>query len=166
MSLSSTTPSIPFGGTVTRAEFARIQTLLLPAWARWYVMYLCLGVILLATSLPHATWSGLATTALFAVGFVVAMALFTKRTQARTWKRVVALNGRVHGAIGPAGLEWNTANAQSRLEWARIAKIAHGRDLTLAFYAPRCAFFFPRSFFESEQAWHAFNAAIDAYAPA
>ncbi len=162
MTSSSTNLPIAFGGVVTRPEFVRVQSLLLPAWARWYVIYPVLGVIFFGTSLPGATAQSATSDVLFALIFVIGMTLFTRRVRTRTWKQVVRLGGRVHGAITQDGIEWNTDNTASRFEWAKIMKVAHGKDLTLAFHAPRAAFFFPRTFFESDQAWSAFNAEIDA----
>jgi hypothetical protein len=97
--------------------------------------------------------------------FPIGMALFTRRVRARAWKQATRLNGRVHGVITPAGIEWNTERTASRFEWAKIVRIKQAGDLTLAFYTPRCAFFFPRSFFASEAEWAAFNEAITGYVP-
>jgi len=156
--------SIAFAGTVTREEFARIQSRLLPAWARWYVFYPVAVVVVLAVSLPGARLSELVVDfAAFFVLFPIGMALVTQRVRAHAWKQATRLNGRVHGAITPEGIEWNTERTASRFEWARIERVARTADLTLAFYSPRRAFFFPRSFFASEAQWTAFNQAIAGY---
>jgi hypothetical protein len=159
-------PATAFAGTITRAGFVRVQSLLLPAWARWYVMYPVLGAIFLAASLPGATPIDVVSDLLFMLLFAAAMTLFTRRVRHRAWQQAVRLNGRVHGALTAEGLEWNTDNTASRFEWAKIVKVAHAPDMTLAFHTPRCAFYFPRSFFETEAAWSAFNAEIDARVPA
>jgi hypothetical protein len=158
--------AVAFAGTVTRDEFARIQSLLLPRWARWYVFYPVAAVVVLAVSLPGARLSELVVDfAAFFVLFPIAMALFTRRVRTRAWKQALRLNGRVHGAITPEGIEWNTERTATRFDWAKIERVAQTADLTLAFYSARCAFFFPRSFFASEAEWAAFNRAIAGYVP-
>ena len=157
--------SIAFAGTVTRREFERIQSRLLPTWARWYVLYPAAAVVFFAVTLPGARLSELVGDLVFVALFPIGMTMFTRRVRARAWKEAVRLNGRVHGAITPEGIEWNTERTASRFEWARIERVTRAADLVLAFYAPRCAFFFPRSFFASTAEWTAFNRAIDGYVP-
>ncbi len=160
-----TTPSIPFAGSVTLAEFGRVQQRLLPAWARWQVLYPALAVIFLAVRLPEAhKVSDLVTDVLLVALFAVAVTFSTRRARARSWRQVVRLHGRVHGAISPAGIDWNTERSTAHYEWAQILRVDQTRDLTLAFFMPRGAFYFPRSFFESDAAWTAFNEAIVGYA--
>jgi hypothetical protein len=156
--------SFAFAGQVTRPEFERVQTRLLPVWARWYVMYPVLLVIFGAFTLPGARPSELAGDLVFVIGFPLAMRVVTKRARTQAWKQMVGLSGRVHGVITADGIEWNTERSTTRYEWARIPRIAQADGLTLAFYSKRCAFFFPRSLFESDAAWTAFNAAIAGYA--
>ncbi len=159
--------SIAFAGTVTRDEFSRIQTRLLPAWARWYVFYPVALAVVLAIELPGARPSQLVVDwAAFLVLFPIAMALFTRRVRTRAWKQALRLNGRVHGAVTAGGIEWNTERTAARFEWAKIERVSRTADLVLAFYSARCAFFFPRSFFASEADWAAFNEAIAAWGPA
>ena len=159
-----TSPSHPFAGTVTHAEFARIQHRMQPVWARWYVLYPVLAAIFLACTLPGANLVVQVTIdavllAIFAAAIVVA----TRRARARAWRQAMRLGGRVHGAISPAGIEWNTERSSARYEWAQIARIDQGEGLTLAFFQSRGAFYFPRSFFASDAAWAAFNEAISGY---
>lgn len=160
-----TPPSFAFAGTVTREEFGRIQSRLLPVWARWYAIYPVLAVVFVACTVPGAhKVSELVTDVLFMAMFGVAMAFVTRRARTRAWRQVVRLGGRVHGAITPAGIEWNTERTTARYEWAQILRIDQTTGLTLAFFQPRGAFYFPRSFFGSDAAWTAFNDAIARHA--
>ncbi len=158
--------SIAFAGTVTRDEFARIQSRLLPAWGRWYVIYPVAAAVVLAVQLPGARLSELVVdmTAFFVL-FPICMAWVTRRVRTRAWKQAIRLSGRVHGAITSAGIEWNTERTATRFDWAKIERVARTPGLTLAFYSRYGAFFFPRSFFASQAEWTAFNEAIGRYAP-
>ncbi len=155
--------SVAFAGTVTRQEFDRIQAQLLPVWARWYVLYPVVAVVFFAVTLPGARLSELVGDLVFVALFPIGMAMFMRRVRARAWQQAIRLGGRVHGAITPEGIEWNTERTAARFEWAKIERVARTADLTLAFHSPRCAFFFPRSFFASEADWTAFNRAIAGY---
>lgn len=156
-----TQPSHEFAGTVTRQEFARIQHRMLPVWARWYVLYPALAVVVLAFTLPGAhKVSNVVMDVLLMPILAAAVAFGTRRAQARAWRLVVRQSGRVHGAISPAGIEWNTERSSARYGWAQIARIDQANGLTLAFFQSRGAFYFPRSFFASDAAWAAFNEAL------
>lgn len=157
--------SHPFAGTVTLAEFARVQQRLLPAWARWYVLYPALAVVFLACTLPGAhKVSEVVIDVLFMAMFGAAMAFVTRRARVRAWRQVVRLGGRVHGTISPAGVEWITERTTARHEWAQIVRVDRTEGLVLAFFSSRGAFYFPRSFLDSDAAWTAFNDAIAGYA--
>ena len=164
--MDQTPAAIAFAGTATRQEFDRIQSQLLPTWARWYVLYPALAAVIFAISLPGARLSELVfDLAAFFVLFPIGMAMFTRRVRTRTWKQAMRLGGRVHGAITPEGIEWNTERTAARFEWAKIIRVKQVADLTLAYYTPRSAFYFPRSFFATEADWTAFNQAIVGYMP-
>ena len=156
--------SLAFAGTVTRGEFDRIQSMLLPRWARWYVFYPMLAAVFCAVSLPGAKLSDLLVDLVIVVLFPLAMLVVTRRARSRAWRQAQRLGGAVHGAITSEGIEWNTADTASRFEWSKIVRVTQADGMTLAFYTPRCAFFFPRSFFASESVWWEFNGAIAGYA--
>ncbi len=157
-------PSVAFAGTLSLEEFGRIQKAILPRWARWYVTVPILAIAVFCSVGPTTDPTLLLVDLGVLAIVLLAMRLTVRRVQARTWKQSVRLVGRVHGAITPEGIEWNSERSTSRYEWARITEVRRAGDLTLAFYAPRCAFYFPRSFFDSQASWDAFNAAITAYA--
>lgn len=158
------TPPHAFAGTLTLEEFGRVQRAILPKWVRWYVT---LPLLAIATFLGMGAATNVASLVLDLVilGLVVgSLQVVIRRAAVRQWKQTVQLVGRVHGRITHEGIEWNTDRSTSRYEWARIVEVKQVDDLTLAFYAPRCAFYFPRSFFDSDARWTAFNAAIAAHA--
>ncbi len=162
MNQVSTATPVTFAGTLTRAEFGRVQSMLLPAWARWYVIFplLAVGLFFFSGSREEAANPSLQllSTALILIGAAWAM----RYTRTRAWNQLVRLHGRVSGTLTSDGIDWHTSMSTTRFEWAKVIRIARADGLTLAFYTPRCAFYFPRSFFESEEAWAAFNAVIDA----
>jgi hypothetical protein len=162
---TSTPASFDFAGTVTRPEFARIQHRMLPVWARWYVLYPMVAAVLAFFTLrDELTLSRIVTEVLILVIVVVAMVVTTRRTRERAWRQAVRMAGRVHGAISPAGIDWNTDRSTAHFEWAQVTRIDRTENLTLTFLGPRSAFYFPRSFFASDAAWAAFNEAVVRYA--
>ena len=156
--------SLAFAGTVSRGEFDRIQSMLLPKWARWYVFYPALAAVFCAFSLPGAKLSDLLVDLVIVVLFPLAMLGVTRRARSRAWRQMQRLGGAVQGVITSEGIEWNTVNTASAFAWSKIVRVAQADGMTLAFYTPRCAFYFPRSFFASESAWSEFNGAIAGYA--
>ena len=156
-------PSVAFTGTLTRAEFDRVQLHLLPPWARWYVCYPMFAVVVFFVSptrdLPIDPWLKV----LFAAIPVIGLDWLMRKSRTKAWNQLMQLGGRVSGSISAEGIEWRTAMLTTRFDWSKVVRVAHADGLTLAFYTPRCAFYFPRSFFESDQVWAAFNAEIDAH---
>ncbi len=161
-----TRPSFPFSGTVTLPEFERIQTQLTPAWARRGVLHAVMAVALATVALVDRSLPELLAFALLFAAFVALRRVFARRAHERAWKRAVQLGGRMHGDISAQGILWNTERSSTRFEWANVLRLDQAEGLTLAYYTPRCAFFFPRSFFESDAAWTAFNEAIAGWVPA
>jgi hypothetical protein len=157
------TPSFAFAGTLTLEEFGRVQKTILPVWTRWYVTTPLQAIVLFCvTGLPKEPSTWLYDLGALAV-VLIAVQLTIRRARMRTWKQSVQIVGRVHGAITPDGIDWVTDRSTSRYEWAKIIAVKQADGLTLAFYAPRCAFYFPRSFFDSDETWAGFNLAIAAY---
>jgi len=95
---------------------------------------------------------------------VLAVPVAMRRTRTRLWRHTVQPVGRVHGRITPEGIEWNTDRSTTRWEWARFVEVQRVGDLASASCAPRSAFYFPRSSFESDGRWTAFDTAIAACA--
>ena len=158
------TPSIAFAGTLSLEEFGRVQRAILPVWTRWYVTMPIQALVLLGVAgLPRNPQAWLYDLGALVV-VLVAVQVVIRRSRVRAWKQSARLVGRVHGAVTPEGIDWNTDRSASRYEWARIIQVKRTDDLTLAFYAPRCAFYFPRSFFDSDATWTGFNQAIVGYA--
>ena len=162
MNPASTNPSVAFAGTLTRAEFGRVQSMLLPAWARWYVIspIAAIGAFFSVESIVKP--SGLGFHLLLTILALIGIGWTMRDVRTRAWKQFVDVGGRVRGTVAADGIEWNTSMSTTRCEWAKVTRVARADGLTLAFYTPRCAFYFPRSFFDSDQAWTAFSAEIDA----
>ena len=167
MASPQTDGRIAFAGTPSRAEFDRITTLMLPTWARWYVLYPVMGVIFVAVSLHGARRaSELVVDGVFALVVPLALLLFERRRRTRAWTQAVRLTGRIHGVVSPDGIEWNTERSTSRFEWSQVTRVARAAELAVVFHGPRSGFYFPRSFFESDAAWAAFGAELAARGPA
>jgi hypothetical protein len=161
MNCPDATVTIPFSGSPSKQAFLRVQSLLLPAWARWYVfapgvlyLFVSFGVgWTAAISTPTSALPDLFLTVLF----LLASAAITRYLRIKTWRNTMALVGNIHGVITDTGIEWITAHTTSKFEWDKFIKARQETDLSLVFYAERCALYFPRSFFASEQEWQQFR---------
>jgi hypothetical protein len=92
------------------------------------------------------------------IGLVEAIAAYRRRS---AWRSVLKFTGNVQGVATDQGIEWRTQHSSSKFEWGQLLKAHRERDLSLVFYAPRCAFYFPQEFFASEQEWISFNDLLD-----
>lgn len=152
---------IPFRGELTQRQFSQVQSLLLPWWARAYVVVpVCVFVFVSI----GAGWSSVLENPLsvvedflFALVVLFASALITWYGRKRAWLASAKLHGQVHGQVSAAGLDWNTDVTTTRLAWDKLIGFKEAGSLVLVYYAPRCAFYFPRCFFADEQAWHSFR---------
>lgn len=97
---------------------------------------------------------------LFAGFMVIAIWAATFYLHTRAWKAQDALHGEITGTVGEQGIAWSTATTSSQFPWEKILKSKQLPDMTLAFYTPRCAFYFPRDFFASDEDWRQFNDTI------
>lgn len=155
-----------FGGTLSFAQFDRIQQVLLPWWMRKWVV---IPFVLYASIFGDRGWATvLSNPVMQVVGLCVGTTILllmwglVRFARRRVWKRVVALNGAISGSAGADGVEWNTALTQARFPWAKFIKLRKRPDLLLLYYMPRCALYFPRAFFGSEEAWRTFCALASA----
>lgn len=78
----------------------------------------------------------------------------------RAWRNYVRLHGAVSGRVGDQGLEWKTESTTTSMNWGKLLGYKALSDLTLIYYAPRCAFFLPRGFFKSDEQWSAMQALL------
>jgi len=165
MNRNSVTLPVAFSGSVSRKDFSRVQALLLPWWTRWYFFVPCVVYVFVSMGAgwPAALRHPLsAAPDLGLAGFVLAVAAtITIYGRTRNWRSLTAVTGRVHGAATTSGIEWNTDNASARFAWEKLVKVRRANDLTLVFYAPGCAFYFPRDFFDSEDSWQQFNEMLE-----
>jgi hypothetical protein len=157
---------LPFGGTLSFAQFDRIQQVLLPWWMRKWVV---IPFVLYASIFGDREWqvvfgNPVVWMAGLFVGAVILLVMWglVRFARRRAWKQVVALNGAISGSAGVEGIDWNTALTQARFPWTKFIKLRKRSDLVLLYYLPRCALYFPRAFFGSEEAWTAFGALADA----
>lgn len=151
----------PFRGNASWPQFRRIQRALLPWWANSYVTaaYMTFLMVSLGTGWGVALSSPVeAIGDLVVVGFLLAFVWgATFYLHKRAWKAQGALHGEITGTVGEQGIEWTTATMTSKFPWAKILKYKQLSDMTLTFYSPRCAFYFPRDFFSSDEDWRQFN---------
>lgn len=149
--------SIAFAGTLGEAEFFRIRHAFLPVWLRWYFSVPVLliffiqissgwGQVLLEPQLvvPDVLYFLLVFAGVFPI------VRFGRRRSLREFLRT---HGPVRGQITADGLEWRTEATVASLPWSKLIGHRISRDVVLLYYAPRCAFFLPRSFFAGEQEW-------------
>lgn len=153
---------ISFGGALSFAQFERIQRGLLPWWMRtWIVVpFVVYAFAFNGRSIADIVDQPIVTMLCLALAMGVLLLIWglLRFSRRRAWKRAVALNGSVAGSAGAEGISWNTELTQTRFPWTKVTKLRKCPDLVLLFYAPRCALYFPREFFASEEAWHAFGA--------
>ncbi|MDC6169708.1 YcxB family protein [Paucibacter sp. XJ19-41] len=148
-----------FSGTIDARQFSRVQSALLPVWSRWYVFaptcllaFLALGIgwgeafANPVRAIPDLVWG---------LGVFVACLLLTWYGRRRAWQNYVRLHGSISGQVSQQGIEWKTEASNTVLPWEKLLGFRMSSDLVLVFYAPRCAFFLPRSFFASTQEWTA-----------
>jgi len=158
----STSPARPvsFRGEVTLQQFNEVQKGLLPVWARFYVSGpLCVFLfVALGVGWPTAVANPAAAVPDMAYGLLALLggALATWMARKKAWQANAQMHGEVHGYLTQEGLEWNTSTTSSKFPWSKLLKYKHSGDLVLVFYSPRCAFYFPRSFFAGGQEWRSF----------
>lgn len=166
MNIDADDLQVAFSGQLSQAEFSRVQALMMPPWTRWYVAIPCAICLFISTGVGWPrVWAHPSTAApdlLLAAAVLVAVAAITSYGRRKRWRQVTAITGSVHGVLTAAGIEWNTDNSSSRFSWEKLVKIRRTRDLTLVFYAPACAFYFPRSFFHTSDSWRTFNESVTA----
>lgn len=142
---------ISFGGQISKRDFLRVQSLLMPIWARWYVFVPCVIYLFVsfgvgwsqAISDPHSS----AQDFMFAALALLISAAISRYSRTKSWRSTTALVGSVRGVASESGIEWSTSNTTSTFDWKKFIKVNQTKDLSLVFYAPRCAFYFPREFF-------------------
>jgi YcxB-like protein len=152
---------IPFRGEITQFDFARAQSLLLPKWATAYVIVpLCLFLFIHLGIGWSATFQNPLSALpdlLFAFAVIAAYWAITWFGRRRAWQADAQMHGQTYGLLSPVGLEWNTEITSTKLPWNKLLRFKEVKDLVLIYYSPHCAFYFPRSFFSSEESWGSFK---------
>jgi hypothetical protein len=150
-----------FGGTLSFAQFDRIQQVLLPWWMRKWVV---IPFVLYASIFNDREWAVVLSDPVVPIAglFVAAVILLLmsgliRFVRRRAWKQVVALNGAISGSLAADGIHWNTELTRACFPWTKFIKLRKRPDLLLLYYMPRCALYFPRAFFDSEEAWQTFG---------
>lgn len=142
--------SIQFGGQVDRKQFRAIQKLLLPWWAKPQILVLAVLYLVISSGVgwktalvePAKALPDLAVALAIILGYFAWSSFYWNRT----WKAYQNLHGQISGTVGQDGVEWNTSTASSRFSWEKIHKYKRTPTITLVFYAPRSALFFPPQF--------------------
>jgi hypothetical protein len=159
--------SIAFRGELTQRDFHRVQRSLLPLWARAYVFVPACVVLFISIGVgwqkvfaqPFAALPDM----LFAFLVFLASAAILHFGGRKQWQANARLHGQVNGQLTSEGLEWNTSTTKGTFPWSKLTHFSESTDLVLVFYAPRCAFYFPKTFFATEDAWHAFKELLAAH---
>jgi len=150
-----------FRGELTEREFRRVQSALLPFWARAYVLAPACVFVFIAIGVgwpavfadPLAAFPEL----FFGLMVLVFAAFITWRSRRKQWQTNAQLHGQVSGQLTARGLEWNTSTTKAEFPWSKLTHFTASEELVLIFFAPRCAFYFPKSFFATDDAWHSFK---------
>jgi hypothetical protein len=140
---------VSFRGELTRQQFSQVQSLLLPLWARAYVvvpmcvlLFISIGVgwpAVLAN--PLAVFPDL----LFALLVLLASALILWFGRRKAWQANARLHGEIHGQLTAEGLEWNTSITKANFPWSKLLAFKESGDLVLVLYAPRVRSTFRRT---------------------
>jgi len=158
---------IPFSGSLTKQQFLYVQRNLLPGWLNyWPIAAVILGLTAFNISVgtgwstfvrnPLAAWDDVLAAAII----VVIIPLVFRRAWGKAWKQNLELHGDIAGEVHSGGVTWKTAVTTSNFPWDKFVKAKVLPDLILLFYTPRCAYYFPRSFFASEDNWQTFSRAM------
>jgi hypothetical protein len=75
------------------------------------------------------------------------------------------LHGAVTGYACAEHIVWRTQFADSAYQWQKFIRVRSSPDLILLYYSARCALYFPREFFSSDDQWAAFRALVDGKLP-
>jgi YcxB-like protein len=158
---SHTEVAIPFRGEITQFDFDRVQSLLLPKWATGYVVVpACIYFFVefgsgwsVVFQNPLSALPDL----LFAFAVIAACWAITWFGRRKAWQANAQMHGETYGHLSPAGLEWSTETTSTKLPWNKLLRFKDAKDLVLIYYSPHCAFYFPKSFFSSEESWGSFK---------
>jgi YcxB-like protein len=148
---------VNFRGMLTKKQFSTMQKALLPKWARWYVILPGYFYVFLfstydwRTLLKHPLWA-VPDLLIAVVGLMCTWGLIVYLS-GRAWKTTTNLQGEIHGQVNESGIEWNTAISSSKFPWAKLLRVKETEQMLLVLYTPRCAFYFPRNFFASDDEW-------------
>lgn len=156
--------AVQFSGSISREAFFRVQTLLLLIWVRWYVFSACIVYFFVRFGVG---WTEVISSPMNALPDLILAALVLLASNLivwfgrnKAWRNTIAMSGRVFGVVTESGIDWNTSNTVSKFEWLKFVKVRLERNLTMLFYSERCALYFPKSFFESEQEWLQFDSLV------
>jgi hypothetical protein len=161
---------VPFSGTLSHARFVEIQRALTPWWGRLYMTWFILFALDLYFS-ERGILDNLGdpaevlTAAIFSSAGILFLWGLTRFIWRRSWRKTLTLHGDVTGRAGAEYIEWRTQLADSAYHWQKFTRARSAPHLLLLYYSPRCALYFPREFFDSDDQWAAFRALVDSKLP-
>ncbi len=150
-----------FRGDPTRAQFAAVHAALLPKWLGPCIVIPCIFYLFAfmdrswsdIVAYPERSIPDLLTAAICALMYM-ALTWYGRKS---AWRNSIKMNGTIHGKLDDIGIEWNTDHTTTRFKWAELTKMKVLPGMMLVYYTPRCAFYFPREFFSSEEQWTGFG---------
>lgn len=150
-------PVFHFRGDTTKAQFFRVQKALLHSWNTPYTF---LPVFFYLFVVMGNDWRSLLVFSeqtvsnliyfVFISVFYVGLIWYARKS---AWNKSVKFNGTVYGKLDSVGIEWSTSHTTTRFKWDELKRKKVLPGLILVFYSPRCAFYFPREFFSSDEQW-------------
>jgi hypothetical protein len=161
---------VPFSGALSHVRFVAIQRAMTPWWGRLYMTWLTLCALqfyfsdrdfLDTLGDPVEALS----TAILSTAGVLFLWVLTRFVWRRAWRKSMALHGGVTGRADAEHIQWRTQFANSEYQWNKFIRARSGPDLLLLHYSARCALYFPREFFASDEDWAAFRALVDSKLP-
>jgi hypothetical protein len=157
---------VSFSGSLSHARFVGIQRAMTPWWGRLYMTWFMLCILQLYFNerdfLDLLGDPGeLLSVAIFSTVGVAFLWILTRFVWRRAWRKSMALHGEMTGAANAEHILLRTQFANSTYQWNKFIRARSAPDLLLLHYSARCALYFPREFFASDEDWSAFRALVD-----
>ncbi len=155
---------VPFSGSLTEAQFFRMQELASPFNFR-RIGYAIL--VLFAFALAAGGYRSVLTEPLqhlapliffptVALTFIIGIPWAIRRQ----WRRSPILGATITGEIDEAGVQWNSPFVAARYPWEQIQKAINADDMVVLYIAAFSVLYFPRQFFGDEASWQAFQGTV------
>lgn len=147
---------VKFCGSLSYKQFTLFQELLVAKWNRPYFVYPVTALLCTLLFSENESFSSI-------FGFIkqfaswlllfLVLSILTVYVRKRAWRNLADTQGVISGDLSSRGITWKTSHSLTEYEWGDILKLKQGNNMLALFYSKRCAFYLPRSFFNTEEEW-------------